>query len=317
MANPTDIQRVSLDGAAMNPLLIVGSVAYDTIHTPTKTGERILGGSAAYAALAASYYSLPQLVGVVGNDFAESDMAKLRGRQIDLDGLQVDKSGPTFFWAGRYHENFNRRDTLEIQLNVFEKFRPELPASYKNTQYVMLGNIHPALQMHVRNELPSDAFVIADTIDLWIETERDKFMEVVRSISCLVINDEEVEQLTLESNYIDGARKLLRDGPEMVIIKKGSHGAYLFHKEGMFALPAYPVTNLQDPTGAGDSFAGAFLGYLAATGSTDFKALKQAMLYATATASLTVEEFSTDRLETAGIGALEERRQDLLRMITV
>lgn len=300
------------------PVLIVGSVAFDNITTPYAEGERILGGSASYASLAASYLAPVRMVGVVGNDFEPKFIQRLENRGIDLKGLQRDESGPTFFWSGRYHENFNRRDTLEIQLNVFEKFRPELPASYQDTPYVMLGNIHPGLQQHVLEELTHESpYVIADTIDLWIKTERDAFDELINKVDLLVINDQESELMTDEKNIILAGRKLLADGPKSLIIKKGEHGAYLFHKRGLFALPSYPVTELRDPTGAGDSFAGALLGYLAAVDDTSFESLRKAMLYATATASLTVEAFSCDRLESAGVEAISARVEDLREMISV
>ena len=257
------------------------------------------------------------MVGVVGNDFGESDLDRLRARGIDLEGVQKDDSGPTFFWKGKYHENFNRRDTLDIRLNVFEKFRPDLPESYKDSSFVLLGNIHPALQMHVLDQLAGNSFVLADTIDLWIETERESLLTLIKKVSLFVINDSEAEELTGESNVILAGEKLRQMGPESVIIKKGEHGAILFHEEGMFALPAYPVTQLHDPTGAGDSFAGALIGRLSSRNRSDFSAIKEAMLYATCTASLTVEAFGCDRLESAGKSEIEERVASLNQLISV
>ena len=312
MTTPT---RIKSKGREADPVLVVGSVAYDSIITPHDKGERILGGSAAYACLAASYFAPPRIVGVVGHDFRDRDRNKLAKRGIDLDGLLTDASGRTFFWRGRYHENYNRRDTEDLQLNVFEKFAPRLTEAHGATPFVLLGNIRPDLQLEVLNQLTAPRFVMADTIDIWIETQRDKLAEVMRRADLLVVNDTESAKLTGEANAIVAGRALRRHGCKTVIVKKGEHGAVLFHEEGMFALPAYPVTELRDPTGAGDSFAGAMLGYLAAAGSTDFATLKQAMIYGTAVASLTVEAFSTDRLAKAGCREIRARRKELLKLI--
>jgi sugar/nucleoside kinase (ribokinase family) len=312
MTTPT---RIKHKGREAEPVLVVGSVAYDSIVTPHDQGERILGGSAAYACLAASYFAPPRIVGVVGHDFRERDRKKLAKRGIDLDGLLTDPAGRTFFWRGRYHENYNRRDTEDLQLNVFEHFKPRLNETHRATPFVMLGNIRPDLQLEVLNQLSAPRFVLADTIDIWIETQRDKLGEVMRRADLLVVNDTESAKLTGEANVIVAGRELRKHGCKTVIIKKGEHGAVLFHEEGMFALPAYPVTELRDPTGAGDSFAGALLGYLAAAGTTDFATLKQAMVYGTAVASLTVEAFSTDRLAKAGCREIRARRKELLKLI--
>jgi sugar/nucleoside kinase (ribokinase family) len=308
--------RVSISSDAACPLLVVGSVAFDDIITPTTEGKRILGGSASYASLAGSYFAPTRLVGVVGNDFDSDFISRLEKRGIDLEGLQVDRSGPTFFWRGRYHEAFSRRDTLEIQLNVFEHFQPHLPEAYRKTPYAMLGNIQPELLIHVLDQLSDEAFTIADTIDLWIETRRDALLELIKRIDCFVINDEEAEMLTGEANIFAAGRKLLSMGPRCAIIKKGAHGAVLFHPDGRFILPAFPVEELADPTGAGDSFAGAFIGYLAAVNDVSLPTLKQAIIYATATASLTVEAFSCDRLEAAGAAEIDSRVATIRELIT-
>jgi len=308
---------ISSDSSTPSPLLVVGSVAFDNVITPNAERERILGGAASYCSFAASYYANVRMVGVVGNDFEESDLDRLRARGIDLEGVKKDESGPTFFWKGKYHENFNRRDTLDIRLNVFENFRPDLPDSYLNSEFVLLGNIHPALQMHVLDQLSGNPFVLADTIDLWIETEREALLSLIKKVSLFVINDSEAEEMTGESNIILAGDKLRQMGPQSVIIKKGEHGAVLFHEDGKFALPAYPVTHLNDPTGAGDSFAGALIGRLASRNCTDFAAIKEAMLYATCTASLTVEAFGCDRLESAGKSEIEERVSTLQKLISV
>ncbi len=310
--------RINSDSDAPQPVLVVGSVAFDNVITPHGSQERILGGAASYCSLAASYFTSPLMVGVVGNDFGEEFIERLRSRGIDLEGLQRDESGPTFFWKGQYHENFNRRDTLDIQLNVFEKFRPDLPDSYKSAPYVLLGNVHPALQAHVLDQLESgDSFVLADTIDLWIDIERDALLSLIKRVNLFVINDSEAEELTSENNIILAGRKLREMGPETVIVKKGEHGAILFHEEGLFALPAYPVTELRDPTGAGDSFAGSLLGRLASRDQRDFLAIKEAMVYGTAVASLTVEAFGCDRLESAGTAVIEQRAEKLQQIVRI
>lgn len=296
--------------------MVLGSVAYDNIITPFAKGERILGGSASYASLASSYFAPTRLVGIVGNDFDKKDIQRLKAQDIDLEGLEVDESGPTFFWAGRYHENFNDRDTLETQLNVFEGYQPTIPDGYKDTPYVLLGNIGPDLQNQVLDQMGEDAYIVADTMNLWINIMLDDLKKLLKRVHLLVLNDDESEMLTETSNVIIAGEKLREMGPETVIIKKGSHGAVLFHEAGRFSLPAYPVTELRDPTGAGDSFAGILAAYLAATDRTDFAAIKQAMLYATVVASFTVEAFSCDRLESTGVEGIESRRNELLEFIT-
>ena len=314
---PIMSERIATDATSPAHLLVVGSVAFDNVITPYGEKEHILGGAASYCSFASSYFTETRMVGVVGNDFGEEFMDRLRSRGIDLEGLQRDESGPTCFWKGKYHENFNRRDTLDLQLNVFEKFRPDLPESYRASPFVLLGNIHPALQAHVLDQLSGESFVLADTIDLWIEIERENLLNLIKRVNLFVINDSEAEELTGEKNIILAGHKLREMGPESVIVKKGEHGAVLFHQEGLFALPAFPVTELRDPTGAGDSFAGALLGRLASRNRNDFAAIKEAMLYATATASLTVEAFGCDRLESAGATVISERVDQLRELISV
>jgi sugar/nucleoside kinase (ribokinase family) len=309
------MKRLQLSDKEPQPVLIVGSVAYDHIETPYASGEHILGGSASYASLATSYFAPVRLVGVVGYDFDQKHIDRFVDRGICIEGLQRDETGPTFFWRGKYHENFNLRDTLEIQLNVFENFRPVLPENYKDSPYLLLGNISPELQLHVLKQVEETRpYVVADTIDLWINIQKEQLQQVIKNIDLLVINDSESDLLTGESNIILAGEKLLEMGTHAAIIKKGEHGAYLFHPEGMFALPAYPVTELRDPTGAGDSFAGALLGYLAAHHDTSFDSIRKAMLYGTATASMTVEDFSCDRLENAGVPAIQQRIDELLKL---
>ena len=295
-----------------NPVLIVGSVAFDTIITPFSTGKNILGGSGSYACLACSYFTVPQLVSVVGNDFDPAYLERFEKRGVDLEGLQIDHTGKSFSWTGEYNEGFRSRKTLETRLNVFESFKPAIPDAYKKSRYVMLGNITPELQMHVLDQMEGNPFVLANTIELWINLKKGLLLDLIKRLSLFVLNEEEVVQLTGVQNVIQAGWKLLEMGPKMAIVTRGEAGAWLFHPDGLFEVPAYPVVDLRDPTGAGDSFAGSFIGFLASIDRTDLDSLKKALFYATATASLTVEDFSCDRLETAGREAMERRVEELL-----
>src|SRR3954464_3316103 len=244
------------------PALIVGSVAIDRVATPFAQSDNILGGAASYASIASSYFTPTRLVATVGADFPKPFLNRLKKHGIAATGLQIDPAGKTFFWSGKYRENFAGRDTLEIQLNVFEKFSPELPAAYQESPYVMLGAIQPALQNHVVDQLTNKkAFILADTFDLWINTTRPEFDRLLPRVDLLVINEDESLLLTGERNMILAGRKLMKMGPRIIVLKKGEHGSLLFHRDGFFAIPAYPVTKFVDPTGAGDSYAGALIGY--------------------------------------------------------
>lgn len=306
--------RIRFSTTTPEPVLVVGSVAYDDIETPHGDSGRVLGGSASYCALSASFYAPVRLVGVVGDDFAEADVGRFARRGIDLAGL-AREPGPTFYWRGRYHENFNRRDTLDIRLGVFERFRPALPEAYAASKYILLGNIAPALQSAVLDAVVAPTLVVADSMDLWINIARDELLALARRVDVLILNDSEAELLTGASNIVVAGRLLRGLGPATVVIKKGEHGAVLFHAEGMCALPAYPVESLKDPTGAGDTFAGAFIGYLAACDRTDFAAMRTALAYAGATASLTVEAFSCDRLESAGAAEISRRFEVIRELV--
>lgn len=296
--------------------LIIGSVAIDRVATPFAQSDRILGGAATYAAIAASYFAPTRLVGVVGSDFPPAFIRRLRRHGIDLAGLQTDTTGRTFYWSGRYREHFEGRDTLEVQLNVFEKFSPVLPDAYRDTPFVMLGNIQPSLQNHVIDQLAGKRkpFILADTFDLWIHTARPELDRLLKRLDLFVINEEESLLMTGERNLVLAGRHLRRMGPRTVVIKKGGHGSLLFHADGYFAVSAYPVTKLVDPTGAGDSYAGAMIGYLASVNRTDFAAMKKAVAYATAVSSLTVESFSVDRLSGAGRKAIDARYRELVKI---
>jgi sugar/nucleoside kinase (ribokinase family) len=302
---------------AARPALIIGSVAIDRIATSVAQSGDILGGAATYASIAASYFVPARLVGVVGADFPKRFMQRLRRHGVDLAGLQVDPAGKTFFWSGRYGENFDRCENLVTDLNVFEKFSPVIPSAYADSRYVMLGAITPALQHQVMDQVARGSFVLADTRGLWIEVARPDLERLLPRVDLFVLNEDEAVSLTGEKNLVVAGRYIRRMGPRIVIVKKGSHGSLLFHPDGFFALPAYPVSRLVDPTGAGDSYAGALIGYLASVNRTDFAALRKAIAYATACASLTVESFGVNRLSMAGRKTIDLRYRELVKMTRV
>ncbi|TVR28781.1 MAG: sugar kinase [Balneolaceae bacterium] len=279
-------------------LLVVGSVAYDGIETPFGKTDRILGGSATYISLASSYFAKQiNLVGVVGNDFADEDIDLLKSKDIDLEGLQIDKSGKTFFWKGKYHYDLNNRDTLDTQLNVFEHFNPVIPDSYKDARYVALGNIEPSLQGRVLEQVNKPDFVVMDTMNLWIEITPDALKETLKGVDLLVINDSEARELAEEPNLIKAADIVRAMGPKMLIIKKGEHGALLFTKNEIFSAPAYPVIDIFDPTGAGDSFLGGLLGWVDYTNDLSTDNLRKAVIFGSVMASFCVEKFGPERLK--------------------
>ena len=299
------------------PCLVIGSIAIDRVETPFAHSDELLGGAASYAAIAASYFAPTRLIGVVGADFPPAFRRVYQKHGLDLAGLQTDTAGKTFRWSGRYHEHFAGRDTLEIQLNAFERFSPVLPEGWHDTPYVMLGAIQPSLQHQVVDQLAggkSKPFILADTFDLWIHTTKADLLRLLRRIDLFVINEDESLLLTGERNLVLAGRALRKLGPRIVVIKKGAHGSLLFHPEGYFSLSAYPVVKFVDPTGAGDSYAGALIGCLAAANRTDFATLKKALAYATAVASLTVESFSVKRLSAAGRPAIDRRFRELAAM---
>lgn len=288
-------------------LLIVGSIGIDTIHTEAGSAEDVLGGSASYASLSASYFSRVNLVGIVGEDFPDAHMRLFRKRKIDLDGLEIVKGGRTFRWTGRYHENFAGRDTVEIHLNVFETFRPSIPASYRKTPFVLLSNIDPELQLSVLDQMEAPRFVAADTMNLWLDIKRSKVQELISRVDLIVMNDEEAEQYTGEKNPVCAGRKILKSGVKWAVIKKGSHGSLLFSGNAVYPLPAYPLDRVCDPTGAGDCFIGGLMGYLAAKGKTGLKEMKKGIAYGTVLASFNVQAFSLDSLTKTGRPAIETR----------
>lgn len=289
-------------------VLVVGSVAYDGLETPFGKVDRILGGSASYISLASSYFSQHnRLVGVVGNDFQESDLQRLRARDIDLTGLQVDNSGKTFFWAGRYHYDLNSRDTLDTQLNVFERFNPVIPDAYRDSDIVCLGNIQPALQGRVLDQIHKPRLVVADTMNFWIEGAKAELLDTLKRVDVLIINDSEARELSGESNLIKASRVIRDMGPDRLIIKKGEHGALLFTADGIFSAPAFPVLDLFDPTGAGDTFLGGFSGWLDRTGDLSDENFRRAVIFGTVMASLCVERFGPERLYDLDQSEIENR----------
>ncbi len=292
-------------------VLIVGSVAYDTVETETGKVEMALGGAATYASVATSYYCRPSVVAVVGEDFKDEHVDFLEKRGVDLKGMQR-KKGKTFHWAGRYLPDMIGRETLDTQLNVFEDFDPVLPDDYKGIDYVFLANIHPGLQKKVLDQVTGPKLIVCDTMNLWIDIAREELVELLPRVNVLVINDEEVRQLTGDFNVIRAARRLLADGVKTaLIVKRGEHGSTLVTREGIGVAPAYPVDNLIDPTGAGDTFAGALIGYLAAMDDASLPSMKKSLIHGAAVASFTVEGFSLDRLRETTRADVDVRAREL------
>jgi len=279
-------------------LLVVGSLAIDTIETPFGRVQGVLGGSATYISVAASYFVTPiRLVGVVGGDFKKEYRDFLESREVDLEGLQVIEDGKTFRWGGRYHYDLNARDTLFTELNVFEQFNPVIPASYRKTTYVCLGNIDPVLQKRVLEQIEKPRIVVGDTMNFWIKGKQAELRDTLKLLDVLIVNDAEARELSNEPNLIKAAKAIFRMGPRVVIIKKGEHGALLVTEQTIFAAPAYPLENINDPTGAGDAFAGGFIGWIAKTDDVSSENLKRAVIHGSTLASFCVERFSLDRFK--------------------
>ncbi|MDI6803059.1 MAG: PfkB family carbohydrate kinase [Bacteroidota bacterium] len=279
-------------------LLVVGSLALDTIETPFGKAEDVLGGSAVYISVSASYFVEPvRLVGVVGSDFPKSAIEFLENKNIDLEGLQKIDAGKTFRWGGKYHYDLNVRDTLYTHLNVFEHFKPVIPESYKKSSYVCLGNIDPVLQQCVIEQIQNPRLVIGDTMNFWINGKRKELLKAIELMNVLVLNDSEARLLSNEPNLIRAAKIIMKMGPRIVIIKKGEHGALLITEKTIFSAPAYPLENINDPTGAGDAFAGGFIGWIAKTDDLSEENLKRAVVYGSTLASFCVEKFSIERIK--------------------
>ena len=294
-------------------VLVVGTVAFDSIETPYGSAERILGGSASYFALGASFFTPVRVVGVIGQDFPQEYLDLFAEKKIDLEGLKR-ANGDTFHWRGRYHEDINVRDTLELHLNVLAGFVPDLPERYRDAEYVFLGNIDPAMQMEVLNQIRRLKLVACDTMDHWIRESAQELQKVLKRIEMLVINDSEARLLSGESNIVRAARTILKMGPKAVLIKRGEYGVLQFSDSSVFATPAYPLEEVFDPTGAGDSFAGGFLGQLARSGDASQRGIRRAIVYGSVVASFTVEDFGVKRLTTVSLSEIEERYQRFIQL---
>jgi len=278
------------------PLLVVGSVAFDAVETPHGKVDRMLGGAATYFSVAASYFTHVNLVGIVGTDFTENDESIFRGRRIDTQGLER-ADGKTFFWAGKYSENMNERTTLATELNVFAEFKPKLPEPYLSSTHIFLANIDPTLQASVLHQVSRRPKVVAlDTMNYWIERTPKELRETLKHTDILVINDSETRQLSNEHNLLHASRHIFKLGPKALVIKRGEYGAILVHQNRTFSVPAFMLEEVHDPTGAGDSFAGGFMGYLATVKKVDDAALRRAMVYGSVMGSFAVEKFGLDRL---------------------
>jgi len=297
-------------------LVVVGSLALDTIATPVATRRDVLGGSVSFACAAASFFTRAGMVAVAGADFPESGVEQFRKFGVDLHGLHKVE-GKTFRWSGVYEQNMNVRRTLSTELNVFADFSPELPEDYRRSAFLFLANIAPALQLQVLAQIHKPRFVAADTMDLWIRTARDPLMKLISKVDLLLINDSEARELTGKEHLVQVAQQVLEWGPRYVIVKKGEHGSMLFSKSGLILVPAYPVDDVRDPTGAGDSFAGGFMGCLAASGKLTQAAVRRAMVVGTVVASFAVEAFGLDRLAGIARTDIDARGVEFLKMIKV
>lgn len=298
-------------------LLVVGTVAYDAIETPFGKTDKILGGAATYISLAASYFTKDiNLVSVVGGDFEKKHLEMLQKHHINTDGIQIKENEKTFFWAGKYHIDMNTRDTIETQLNVLSTFNPIVPDQFRNPDFLMLGNLMPSLQMKVLDQMiERPKLVVLDTMNFWMETALEDLVKVIARVDVLTINDEEARLLSKEYSLVKAAQKILALGPKYLIIKKGEHGALLFNKEQVFFAPALPLEEVFDPTGAGDSFAGGFIGYLAQTKDISFENMKRAIIFGSATASFCVEKFGTERLVGLPEDEVQERVQEFINLV--
>jgi sugar/nucleoside kinase (ribokinase family) len=283
----------------MSKLLIVGTVAFDAIETPFGKTDKILGGAATYIGLSASTFGIKSgIVSVVGGDFPTDYLQKLENKGIDTSGIEIKKEGKTFFWSGKYHNDLNVRDTLITELNVLADFNPVVPENFKEAEFLMLGNLHPAVQMGVINQMPKrPKLVVLDTMNFWMDNSLNELLEVIKKVDVITINDEEARQLSGEYSLVKAAHKIHKMGPKYVVIKKGEHGALIFNNGNVFFAPALPLEEVFDPTGAGDTFAGGFIGYLTKTEDLSFSNMKKAIIYGSNLASFCVEKFGTEKME--------------------
>ncbi len=295
----------------MSKLVIVGTVAFDAIETPFGKTDKILGGAATYIGLAASQFNADgAIVSVVGGDFPQEYINMLQNNGMNVEGLKIVKDGKTFFWSGRYHNDMNSRDTLVTELNVLETFSPVVPDAYKDAEVVMLGNLHPIVQMGVIDQMNNPKMVVLDTMNFWMDVALEDLKKVIAKVDVITINDEEARQLSGEYSLVNAAKKIFTMGPQYVVIKKGEHGALIFHKDNMFFAPALPLAEVFDPTGAGDTFAGGFTGYLAKTGDYTFENMKRAASHGSCLASFCVEKFGTERMQNLNRDEVNKRLQE-------
>jgi sugar/nucleoside kinase (ribokinase family) len=299
-------------------ILVVGSLGLDTIETPFAKVEESLGGSAVYISLAASFFSPEvKLVGVVGEDFPEKYIQLLRDHHIDLEGLQIVKGGKTFRWSGKYHYDMNSRETIFTELNVFKDFNPVIPENYRDSKFIVLGNIDPELQMNVLNQLNHPEFIICDTMNYWIERKNEALRKLLTMVDLLVVNDSEARLLANHPNLIRAAKIILEMGPKKLVIKKGEHGSLLITRDTIFVAPAFPLENISDPTGAGDTFAGGMVGYLSRVNSINDEELKKAIIYGSVLASFCVEKFSVDGLLSLNDSKINDRFTQFCKLIQI
>lgn len=297
-------------------LVILGTVAFDAIETPFGKTDKIVGGAATFASLAASYlYDNIKIIGVIGDDFGEDNLQKFIDKGIDTEGLQIKEGEKSFFWSGKYHNDMNSRDTLLTELNVLEKFDPIVPESYQDCEYLLLGNLTPNIQLATLNRLKKKPkLVVLDTMNFWMDIALADLLQVLKQIDVLTINDEEARQLSGEYSLVKASEKILKMGPKYLIIKKGEHGALLFGENQIFSAPALPLAEVFDPTGAGDSFAGGFIGYLAKIGTINFNNMKNAVIFGSALASFCVEKFGTEKIENLNQDELSTRIHQFIKL---
>jgi sugar/nucleoside kinase (ribokinase family) len=301
----------------MSSILTVGTVAFDAIETPFGKTDKIVGGAATYIALAASYFNKPvNMVSVVGDDFPQDALDNLKKHGADIEGIQIKKGEKTFFWSGKYHNDMNSRDTLATELNVLADFSPVIPNHYLDCDFLMLGNLTPAVQKSVMDQIPQKPkLVVMDTMNFWMNIAMDELKANIARVDVLTINDEEARQLSGEYSLVKASKKILDMGPKYLIVKKGEHGALLFNRESVFFAPALPLEEVFDPTGAGDSFAGGFIGYLASTRDISFENMKRAIIFGSAMASFCVEKFGTERLQNLTQQEIDDRVQDFIDLV--
>ena len=298
-------------------LLVIGTVAFDSIETPFDKIDKVVGGAATYICYSASVFTDNiKLCSVIGDDFPSEVISDLENRGVNTNGLQLLKGQKSFFWAGKYHLDMNTRDTLETELNVLADFNPVLPDDYKTAEYVMLGNLDPGVQEKVLDQMiQRPKLVVMDTMNFWMDIAMDQLLKTIKKVDVLVINDEEARQLTNEYSLVKAARNILAMGPKYLVIKKGEHGALLFHEKQVFFAPALPLEDVFDPTGAGDTFAGGFIGYLASSGDTSFQNMKRAVIYGSAMASFCCEKFGPKRLQEINAQDMNKRVQEFIDLI--